>query len=285
MRQLSPAGQQVVNDIAQRHGFSVDGTLGMLDAVINGNGSMAQFSHPDFSGSGQWMRGGMTMVSDMFNNTLKGRVDGLCSELANLVANQPDLVRSGNFQSQSQGGGGNTTQQQTHLSGQDNTSGNTGFGAASLFVPGSSGDWWPADLRFPNSTGAQNNVRYAYFAQARRLVIDVGGTVTVYDTLDHQIGGFSQQQSVGGTLSFSSQYGLMDVASLPVISSNGRPPQPLRAPAQDLAFQSPPQGLAPSVGSGQDLFATIEKLADLRAKGILSDAEFSAKKAELLSRV
>ena len=288
MRQLSPAGQQVVNDIAQRHGFSVDGTLSMLDAVINGNGSMAQFSHPDFSGSGQWMRGGMTMVSDMFNNTLKGRVDGLCSELANLVANQPDLVRSGSFQSQSQGGGGNTTQQQTHHSGQGNVQGNAGFGAASLFVPGSSGDWWPADLRFPNSTGAQNNVRYAYFAQARRLVIDVGGTVTVYDTLDHQIGGFSQQQSAGGTLGFSSQYGLMDVASLPVISSNGRPPQPLqslRAPAQDLPSQSPPQGYAPVGGPGQDLFATIERLADLRAKGILSDAEFAAKKAELLSRV
>ena len=288
MRQLSPAGQQIVNDIAQRHGFSVDGTLSMLDAVINGNGSMAQFSHPDFSGSGQWMRGGMTMVSDMFNNTLKGRVDGLCSELANLVANQPDLVRSGSFQSQSQGGGGNTTQQQTHHSGQGNAQGNAGFGAASLFVPGSSGDWWPADLRFPNSTGAQNNVRYAYFAQARRLVIDIGGTVTVYDTLDHQIGGFSQQQSVGGTLGFSSQYGLMDVASLPVISSNGRPPQslqPLRAPAQDLPIQSPPQGFAPAGGSGQDLFATLEKLAELRAKGILSDAEFSAKKAELLSRV
>jgi uncharacterized repeat protein (TIGR03803 family) len=27
----------------------------------------AQFSHPEFGGSGQWMRGGMIMVSDMFN--------------------------------------------------------------------------------------------------------------------------------------------------------------------------------------------------------------------------
>ncbi|RYE74129.1 MAG: SHOCT domain-containing protein, partial [Oxalobacteraceae bacterium] len=72
MRQLSPDGQQVVNDIAQRHGFSVDATLAMLDSVIHGNGYQAQFSHPEFSGSGQWMRGGMTMVSDMFNNHLKG---------------------------------------------------------------------------------------------------------------------------------------------------------------------------------------------------------------------
>ena len=48
---------------------------------------MAQFSHPDFSGSGQWMCGGMTMVSDMFNNQLKGRVNSLCAELSNLVVN------------------------------------------------------------------------------------------------------------------------------------------------------------------------------------------------------
>jgi hypothetical protein len=75
----------------------------MLESVINGNGSMAQFSHPEFSGSGQWMRGGMIMVSDMFDNYLKGRIDGLCNELSNLVANQPDLIRSGSFQSQSQG--------------------------------------------------------------------------------------------------------------------------------------------------------------------------------------
>jgi hypothetical protein len=291
MRQLSPAGQALIDGIAQRHGFSTDATMSMLDSVINGNGSMAQFNHPEFAGSGQWMRGGMTMVSDMFNNYLKGRVDGLCSELANVVASQPDLMRSGSFQSQSQGGyntsqsGHGNGQQQAHYGGGSQQQGSGSFGAASLFVPGTSNDWWPSDLRFPNSTGAQNGVRYAYFAQARRLVIDVGGTVTVYDTLDHQIGGFSQQQSVGGTLGFNSQYGLIDVASLPVISSNGQPPRAPAPPYNPPAPQpSPAYATAPS-GNEQDVFATIEKLAGLRAKGILSDDEFLAKKAELLGRL
>ena len=290
MRQLSAAGERVIHDIAQRHGFSVDATLHMLEAVIDGNGSMAQFNHPDFSGAGQWMRGGMTMVSDMFNNQLKARVDGLCSELSELAANQPDLLRSGSFQSQRQSAGHTHEQAQTaHIDqGEAQQPDATGLGTTSLFVapaPGTTGDWWPADLRWPNSTGAQNGARYAYFAQARRLVIDVGGTVTVYDTLDHQIGGFSQQQSVGGTLSFNSQYGLVDVASLPVISSNGQPPRPVAPP------QSTPQNLAPTrqapapIGNEQDVFATIERLADLRAKGILSDDEFLNKKAELLSRL
>lgn len=281
MRQLTPSGQQAVNDIAQRHGFSADAVMSMLESVINGNGSMAQFNHPEFCGAGQWMRGGMTMVSDMFNNYLKGRVDGLCAELSNLVLNQPDLVQQGSFQSQSQSGGAGYGQQQSSGGWQQGAAqGN----ASSLFVPPGP-DWWGPELRFPNSTGAQNGVRYAYFAQACRLAIEVGGTVTIYDTLNHQIGGFSQQQSYGGSLSFTSQFGLIDVASLPVVSVNGVPAAaPVQAP-----YQPPHQSQHPTSdwqpGAGQDVFATIERLAELRAKGVLSDEEFGAKKAELLSRL
>jgi hypothetical protein len=292
MRQLSPAGQQLISDISQRHGFGRDAVMNMLDAVIQGNGSMAQFSHPEFSGSGQWMRGGMTMVSDMFNGYLKGRVDALCSELSNVVANQPDLVRTGSFQSQSQGGY-DSGQQQNHFGDggggfQQPAGGGNGFGAASLFVPAPP-DWWGTDLRWPNSTGSQNGVRYAHFAQARRLAIEVNGHVTIYDTLDHQIGGFSQQQSVGGTLGFNSQYGLIDVGSLPVVSVDGQ--APMAPPMQQGASMSyaPQQPATQSAqgapAAGGDVFATIERLAELRAKGVLSDDEFNAKKAELLARL
>lgn len=300
MRPLSPAGQQAIADLAQRHGFSQDAILHMLDAVIHGNGSMAQFNHPEFAGSGQWMQGGMTMVSDMFNNALKGRVDALCSELSNLVASQPDLIRSGSFQSQSQGGGYGYSQQQDNYGynsnynsgSQQQQNGSGPIGPVSLFVPppaGSSGDWWGADLRWPTSTGAQNGVRYAYFAQARRLAIEVGGRVTIYDTLDHQIGGFSQQQSAGGSLSFNSQYGLVDVAQLPVISVDGvspAAPPPIQSPAP--AFAPPPQPVASTPAAppgGGDVFALIEQLANLHAKGILSAEEFATKKNELLSRI
>ena len=159
MRQLTQAGQQAINDIAQRHGFSADAALSMLESVINGNGTMAQFNHPEFGGSGQWMRGGMTMVSDIFNNVLKGRVDALCNALAGLVAGQPDLIRSGSFQSQSQG---SQRQDNDGTSQQQASSGPVG--PVSLFVPpaaGGSGNWWPANFGGPNSTGAQNHVRYA----------------------------------------------------------------------------------------------------------------------------
>ena len=123
MQQLTPDGQQIIAGIAQRYGFSTDAVMNMLQAVLNGNGGMAQFSHPEFGGSGQWMSGGMTMIGDMFNNYLKGRVDSLCSEISNVLANQPGLLQTGSFQSQSQGGSGH----------QNQTSGG-GRGQSSLFL-------------------------------------------------------------------------------------------------------------------------------------------------------
>lgn len=283
MRQLTPEGQQIVNNLAQRYNFSPDAVFSMLQSVINGNGSMAQFNHPEFGGSGQWMKGGMIMLGDMFNNYLKNSVGGLCQELSNLVATQPNLIQSGSFQSQQQG-----NQQQNNFTSNQQQTGSEPAGAVSLFVPppsGSSGNWWPAGLQFPNSTGAQNNVRYAYFGTIHRLAIEANGHVTLYDTLDHQIGGFSQQQSVGGSITFTSQYGLVDVNSLPVISIDNIAVQvPAQSPAIPLA---PPLSSFNSSSNLQeaDIFEAIEKLANLKDKGYLTDSEFSAKKAELLARL
>jgi hypothetical protein len=241
---------------------------------------MAQFSHPEFAGSGQWMSGGMIMLGDMFNNYLKGRVDSLCSEIANILANQPGLLQSGSFQSQSQGG--SSHQQQA-----------TGaMGTSSLFVPDPEDHWWPADLGAPSATGNQNNVRYAYFSGMRRLAVKTGGEVWVYDTLDHQIGGFSQQQGMGGSITFSSQYGTVNLSTLPVASRNGQPvtqnPPPvnnLTPPPNNVGFQNNGGGAHASNGNSGDVFGALEKLGDLKAKGVLSDQEFAEKKAELLSRL
>jgi len=41
MQQLTPEGQQVVNGLANKHGFSTDAVTHMLFAVLNGNGTMA----------------------------------------------------------------------------------------------------------------------------------------------------------------------------------------------------------------------------------------------------
>jgi hypothetical protein len=253
MAQLSPAGISAVQDIAQRHGFSFDAVQSMLQSVINGNGSMAQFSHYEFGGGGQWMQGGMTMIGDMFNNYLKGRVDNLCAELSRLIYNKDLFVA---------------------VAAQPN--------------------WWGPELNFPNSAGGQNGMRYAWFSQARRLVIENNGQVIVYDTLDHNIGGVSQQQSGGYSVTFSSQYGYVDLSRLPVVSINGQAPQtpapvyaptPVYTPAPAPSFV-PSYSNNPVSSSGDgDIFASIEKLAALQSRGILSEQEYASKKAELLSRL
>jgi hypothetical protein len=252
MQSLTDAGQQAVQQIAARHGFSPEAVTHMLWAVWNGNGSMAQFSHWEFGGSGQWMRGGMIMLGDMFNNQLKGRVDSLCSELSQLLASRSDLVPP-----------------------------------APAAVT-----WWPAWLGSPNATGAQNNTRYAYFANSRRLAVDTGGDVWVYDTLDHQIGGFSQQQGSGGGMTFSSQYGTVNLGSLPVVLRNGQEVQPAPAPVQAPApvysapaFHAAPAAAAAPAGDSSAIFAAIERLGDLQSKGLLTAEEFATKKAELLGRL
>jgi hypothetical protein len=108
-----------------------------------------------------------------------------CSELSQLLAQHPFVPFPPSFQSQSQGGG-------------EQGRGSAGAGSVSLFVPEApgraSGQWWPLELGFPNGSGAQNLVRYAYFSPTRRLAVELNGHVTIYDTLDHQIGGVSQQQ-------------------------------------------------------------------------------------------
>jgi hypothetical protein len=170
-----------VDQVARRHGFSVDAANEALRAVVAGRGAMAQFDHRELGGSGQWMRGGMIMVSDMGNDTLRRRVDALFTDLAELVASDP--------------------------------------GVGSPLAPESS-RWWPQALGTPASSGAQNDVRYAYFPERRRLAIDRGGKVAVYDTLDLRIGGLAQQQGAASALAFTSDRGDVDVGKLPLANAD-----------------------------------------------------------------
>lgn len=155
----------------------------------------------------------------------------------------------------------------------------TGALEPSSQTSGSGRHWWPADLGVPSSRGGQNDTEYAYFPRARRLAVRSGDRVRIYDTLDHSIGGVSQAQGVGpGSLQFSSQHGTFGVTSLPRIPTEDEDPPHTSAnvdpPAADRSAISP-----------ESIVASIEALAGLRARGLISDEEFSKKKAELLSRL
>ena len=280
MQELTPEGRKIVDDLARRYGVGSDAVAALLCALELGNGAQAQFNHPDLGGMGQWSQGGMIMIGDMFNQGLKARVDALCREIASLLRSQPALNRPEASQSQSQGGG---------------------YAGVSLFIKGSgqsSHNWWPAELGSPASTGAQNNLHYACFPDQRRLAIRHDGQVSVYDTGEHRIMGFSQQQSSDQSLTFTSQFGLVRVADLPLVLSGNHDlhnpsaaqpsePVPMRPPAATPVERQPLQTPAatPAPASTDDILTIIERLSDLRQKNILTETEFAAKKAELLSRL
>src|ERR1700740_2239135 len=85
-RTLTSHGEKLVKEVADRHGVSADAVRTLLFALEKGGGTVAQFCHPELGGNGQWMRGGMTMVGDMFNNALKAPVDALGGGLVQLLA-------------------------------------------------------------------------------------------------------------------------------------------------------------------------------------------------------
>ena len=268
MQNLTPEGLRMVAGAAERHGVSHDAGVALLHALAEGNGRQAQFNHPDLGGMGQWAQGGMIMVGDMFNHGLKARVDALCNELAGLLHGELSLAAAGS-QSQSQGQSGRV----------------------SLFAAGSgrSSQWWPAELGSPASAGAQNDLRYAFFPGPRRLAILQDDRVRVYDTGEHRLSGFSQQQSGDRSLTFTSQFGLVRVSDLQLVHSQGdrAQDQPSQAeePARPAASAAAPTATPSAPHAPEDILKTIERLAELRRKDILTEAEFSAKKAELLARL
>ena len=135
--------------------------------------------------------------------------------------------------------------------------------------------WWPAELGAPGSSGTQDGVRYAYFPGSRRLAVQREGRVSLYDTGPHRIFGVSQQQGTGRSLVFSSNRGEVRLEDLPLVDVHtGAAPQ---APQPAPAATSPP--------AAADPLSLIERLAELRAKGVLTEEEFAAKKAELLGRL
>jgi hypothetical protein len=188
-----------IAQIAQRHGISAGAAHALYDAIRHGGGGQAQFSHPDLGGMGQWSRGGMTQVGDMFNRSLKAQVAAACQDLALLAA-----------------GAGAATQDrgrgyQRQVQGADDAI----FDMAPM--PVSSGEWWPGELGAPASSGAQNDMRYACFPDRRRLAIERNGRVTVYDTGHYRLTGFSQQQSTTQDLVFSGPDGTVRTDSFRIV--------------------------------------------------------------------
>ena len=72
----TPTEAELLAALAREQGVSEDAVRTVLDALRRGGGTMAQFSHADFGGMSQWSSG-MTMVGDMFNDSLRAKLDAI----------------------------------------------------------------------------------------------------------------------------------------------------------------------------------------------------------------
>lgn len=268
MKKITTEGQHIIEETAKKHGLEKQTVEDLLIAIVKGNGTMAQFNIPELGGAGQWMKGGMTMIGEMFNHTLNVKVEQVAAELSDLVStkviftsDEGDSAFESDYKSQSQ-----------YQSDPD----------AIEVKPGSG---WPTVFGNPTASGSQNNFRYAYFAPKHRLVVEEDGKRSIYDTKHHQISGISQQQGSGSSYRFTSQDGEIDLKELALISEPGTKVQETPDMPYDVTHAYSNTNTVPARGPEEIIISTIEKLNVLFERGQITEQEFSAKKAELLSRL
>lgn len=78
--------------------------------------------------------------------------------------------------------------------------------------------WPPASLRKPTASGASGSLRFAYFAEKQRLLIETGGHLQLFDSCGHQI---REVDEIGGenpSLEFISQDGRHPICELKLIN-------------------------------------------------------------------
>jgi hypothetical protein len=179
----------VVAHIAQRYVVSEDAVRELFRALAFTRGKQAQFNHPDLGGRGQWMPG-MIMLSDTDDAQTKARIAGLCAEVSAIVQ------------------GRQTSADEALAVPMD-------AGASSACVTMPAGEsWWPASFGHPSAAGDQHGIRYAYFPDRDRLLVQQGARITCYDTAGRRITGFAQAQSVASHLCFTTEQGTLELTEL-----------------------------------------------------------------------
>ena len=182
---LSP---EQIAALAENHGVSSAAVDSVASSMARSGGAGAQFDHPELGGMGQWMSNGMLMIGDMFNYQLKARIDRLCRDVEKALANAPEQAER------------------------------------PARVGGAAASWWPAELGIPASVGSQNAMRYAFFPGKRRLALEENGSLAIYDTGEHRLTGFSQQQGALGSVAFSSAAGPIPLSKFRRVEIGTPPP-------------------------------------------------------------
>jgi hypothetical protein len=176
--------------IAERYQVPEEKVRELYQRMQQTGGRQCQFECEQLGGPVQWMPG-MITVSRWNDHALRARVDGLCSELSAIVQ-------------------GSDTAAPAALRREPGTA-----PAAGNVTIAAGESWWPAKFGHPAAAGAQNGVRYAYFPQRQRLLIQQGARIDAYDTEGKHLTGAAQQQGgASSSLAFTSAGGPVEVREL-----------------------------------------------------------------------
>lgn len=168
-----------IQEIAAKYNVSEQTVRTLLDGLKGSGGRQVQFNISELGGMGQW-QGGMVMIGDMFNNSLKAKVAELCSELAPLSHSLTEEEKK-----------------------QESAAAET--------------EKKPVEKKRASASfsGSQNGHKYAYYASENILEMEENGQVTQYSTEGYALSGVQQSQDNGGrTLSFSYPGGTVSVKDL-----------------------------------------------------------------------
>lgn len=144
-----------IKEIASKYQVSEETVRTLLEGLKVSVGRQVQFNISELGGMGQWQSGGMVMVGDMFNHSLKAKVSELCSELAGLsqtIEEEEKPKKKAEKQS-------------------------------------------VASKPSATFKGSQNDSHYAYYANDNLLEIEENGKVTKYNTAGYALSGVQQSQS------------------------------------------------------------------------------------------
>lgn len=290
MQGLTDETRRLIADLAGQYGISENAVLAMLVAVQRGHGTMAQFNIGELGGGGQWMMGGMTMVGDMFNHGLKYTVDGLCNALSQALASgRIELPREAT-------GGGVWWPQELGApssTGAQNESAYAVFPAQRRLAIRDphgvtlydTGDHFISGVGHQQGSNAGLTFSSQYGSFSVSSLRRAGDPASSAGQPEAQMQGAEQapltpayqsQQQQSGSQVFTPAV-LTPTVATPAVTVDPAPEdQPEVAPRVEPT--------AASVDAAQ-IIGLIEKLAALREAGILTEAEFSTKKTELLARL
>lgn len=246
-----PDNDDRLRALAEDYGFATDAVRHLCAAVRDGGGDMAVFDHPEFLGPGQWMRGGLIMITDPGDRVLKNRIDAVCNALSRILRAQASEAAAPHRRIRADARAWDTQGNLRQA-------------------------WWPAEYGDPAVTGETEWLAYAYFDAPRRLAVRRGGQIAWYDTGTHRITGLARDpEGSNDTLVMTSTRAEVPVAML----------SPVSVEAEDAGATD--QGAPPrhADGGGGAILDAIERLGVLRQQGVLTEDEFAAKKRELLDRL